>query len=37
MGLCFDGGQIALGVASFALAVVVLAGLRCLPKKKLFQ
>jgi putative Mg2+ transporter-C (MgtC) family protein len=28
MGLCFGGGQIALGVASFALAVVVLAGLR---------
>ena len=28
MGLCFGGGQIALGIASFALAVVVLAGLR---------
>jgi putative Mg2+ transporter-C (MgtC) family protein len=28
MGLCFGGGQIGLGIAAFALAVLVLSGLR---------
>jgi putative Mg2+ transporter-C (MgtC) family protein len=28
MGLCFGGGQLELGVASFALALVILAGLK---------